>query len=110
MKKILEKILGKYSDRELKRIRPLADKVMALEETFGGLTDEELKGKTQEFKNRLAAGESLDDLLPEAFATVREAAWRVLGMKHFYVQILGGIVLHQGRISEMKTKSEAKRS
>ncbi len=103
MKKLLEKILGKYSDRELKRIRPLADKVMALEETFGGLSDEALKGKTKEFKDRLAKGESLDDLLPEAFATVREAAWRVLGMKHFYVQILGGIVLHQGRISEMKT-------
>ncbi len=103
MKNFLEKILGKYSDRELKRIRPLADKVMALEESFCGLSDEELKGKTQEFKNRLADGETLDDLLPEAFATVREAAWRVLGMKHFYVQILGGIVLHQGRISEMKT-------
>ncbi|MBE7010361.1 MAG: preprotein translocase subunit SecA [Ruminococcaceae bacterium] len=103
MKKILEKIIGKYSDRELKRIRPLADRVMSLEDEFSALSDAELKGKTQDFKARLAAGETLDDLLPEAFATVREAAWRVLGMKHFYVQILGGIVLHQGRIAEMKT-------
>ncbi|MBO5909662.1 MAG: preprotein translocase subunit SecA, partial [Clostridia bacterium] len=103
MRKLLEKILGSYSDRELKRIRPLADKVMALEEAFSALSDEELKGKTALFKERLSAGETLDDLLPEAFATVREAAWRVLGMKHFYVQVLGGIVLHQGRIAEMKT-------
>ena len=103
MKKILEKVLGKYSDRELKRLRPIADKVMALEETFSKLSDEELRGKTEEFKDRLLAGETLDELLPEAFATVREAAWRVLGMKHFYVQVLGGIVLHQGRISEMRT-------
>ncbi len=103
MKKILEKILGSYSDRELKRIRPLADKVMGLEDEYSKLSDEELKGKTKEFRLRLGAGETLDDLLPEAFATVREASWRVLGMKHFYVQILGGIILHQGRIAEMKT-------
>ncbi len=103
MRKMLEKIIGKYSDRELKRIRPLADRVMALEAEYGALSDEELKAKTGFFKERLKAGETLDALLPEAFATVREAAWRVLGMKHFYVQILGGIVLHQGRIAEMKT-------
>ncbi len=103
MKKILEKILGSYSDRELKRIRPIADKVMALEDEYKALSEQELKGKTEEFRTRLQKGESLDDLLPEAFATVREASWRVLGMRHFYVQVLGGIVLHQGRISEMKT-------
>jgi len=103
LRKIIEKMIGSYSDRELKRIRPLADKVMALEETFSALSDAELKGKTGEFKERLNKGETLDDLLPEAFATVREASWRVLGMKHFYVQILGGIILHQGRIAEMKT-------
>ncbi len=103
MKKLLEKIIGSYSDRELKRIRPIADKVMALEDEYKALSEQELKGKTQEFRNRLEQGETLDDLLPEAFATVREASDRVLGMRHFYVQILGGIILHQGRISEMKT-------
>ncbi len=103
MKKLFEKILGNYSDRELKRIKPIADSVMELEDSFKGLSDDELKGKTKEFKERLANGETLDDLLPEAFAAVREASWRVLGMRHFYVQILGGIVLHQGRIAEMKT-------
>ena len=103
MKKILEKLIGNYSDRELKRIRPIADSVMALENEYAALSDEALKAKTPEFKNRLANGETLDNLLPEAFAIVREAAWRVLGMKHFYVQVLGGIVLHQGRIAEMKT-------
>lgn len=103
MRKLFEKILGNYSDRELKRIKPLADKVMALEDEFVKLSDDELKAKTKEFKERLAQGETLDDILPEAFAAVREASWRVLGMRHFYVQILGGIVLHQGRIAEMKT-------
>ena len=103
MKKLLEKIIGNYSDRELKRVRPIADSVMALEDEYSALTDAELKGKTNLFKERLKQGETLDDLLPEAFAAVREASWRVLGMKHFYVQVLGGIVLHQGRISEMKT-------
>ena len=103
MKKLLEKIIGSYSDRELKRIRPIADSVIALEEEYKALSEDELKGKTAEFKKRLAQGETLDDLLPEAFATVREASSRVLGMRHFYVQILGGIILHQGRISEMKT-------
>ncbi len=103
MKKLIEKLVGSYSDRELKRIRPIADKVMVLEEEFSALSEEELKGKTAEFRGRLLQGETLDDLLPEAFATVREASWRVLGMKHFYVQVLGGIILHQGRIAEMKT-------
>ncbi|MBO5734428.1 MAG: preprotein translocase subunit SecA [Clostridia bacterium] len=103
MKKLLEKIIGSYSDRELKRIRPIADKVMALEDEYKALSEKELKAKTAEFKERLSSGETLDDILPEAFATVREASSRVLGMRHFYVQILGGIVLHQGRISEMKT-------
>ena len=103
MKKLMEKIIGSYSDRELKRIRPLADKVMALEGEFKALSEDALKGKTGEFKQRLTNGETLDSLLPEAFATVREAADRVLGMRPFYVQVLGGIVLHQGRISEMKT-------
>ncbi len=103
MKKLIEKLVGSYSDRELKRIRPIADKVMALEEEFSALSEEALIGKTAEFRNRIKQGETLDDLLPEAFATVREASWRVLGMKHFYVQVLGGIILHQGRIAEMKT-------
>ena len=103
MKKLLEKIIGSYSDRELKRIRPIADSVIALEEEYKALSEEALKGKTAEFRERLKKGETLDDLLPEAFATVREASARVLGMRHFYVQILGGIILHQGRISEMKT-------
>ncbi len=103
MKKLIEKIVGSYSDRELKRIRPIADKVMALEEEYKALSDSELKAKTAEFRERLGKGETLDDLLPEAFATVREASWRVLGMRHFYVQIIGGIILHQGRIAEMKT-------
>ena len=103
MKKLIEKLVGSYSDRELKRIRPIADKVMALEEEFSALSEEALKGKTADFRRRIEQGETLDDLLPEAFATVREASWRVLGMKHFYVQVLGGIILHQGRIAEMKT-------
>ena len=100
---IFDKIFGTYSDRELKRIRPIADKVMALEDDMAKLSDAELKAKTPEFKERLKNGETLDDLLPEAFATVREAAKRVLGMEHYRVQIIGGIILHQGRIAEMKT-------
>ena len=103
MKKLLEKIIGSYSDRELKRIKPIADAVMALEDEYKALSEKDLKAKTDEFRARLAQGETLDDLLPEAFATVREASSRVLGLRHFYVQILGGIILHQGRISEMKT-------
>ena len=100
---LLTKIFGDYSEKELKRIKPLQQKVLSLESEFEKLTDAELQAKTPEFKERLANGETLDDILPEAFAACREAAWRVLGMKHFPVQILGGIVLHQGRIAEMRT-------
>ena len=103
MKTLFEKFLGTYSDRELKRIVPIASKVDVLEEQYKGFTDAQLKEKTTEFKERLTRGETLDDILPEAFAVVREASWRVLGMRHFNVQIIGGIVLHQGRIAEMKT-------
>ena len=100
---LMEKIFGTYSDRELKKIESLVNKVMSLEGEMEKLSDTELKEKTEEFKNRIKNGETTDDLLPEAFAVVREAAWRVLGMKHFRVQVIGGIVLHQGRIAEMKT-------
>ena len=99
----LTKIFGDYSTKEVKRVRPLCDKVLALEESFAKLTDEQLQAKTPEFKERLANGETLDDILPEAFAACREASWRVIGLKHFPVQIIGGIILHQGRISEMRT-------
>ena len=92
-----------YSEKEVKRIMPLVQKINGLEESIQKLSDSELKGKTTEFKNRLEKGESLDDLLPEAFAVVREASKRVLGMRHFDVQLIGGIILHQGRIAEMKT-------
>ena len=100
---LIKKIFGSYSERELKRIEPICNKVLALEEEYKALSDSELSAKTNEFKERLAKGETLDDILPEAFATCREASSRVLGMRHFPVQIIGGIVLHQGRISEMKT-------
>ena len=100
---IMTKLFGTHSERELKRIYPLVDKVESLRDSMMALSDDELKNKTKEFKERLAAGETLDDLLPEAYATVREAARRVLGMEHYRVQIIGGIVLHQGRIAEMKT-------
>ncbi len=100
---LFDKIFGSYSDRELKKIYPIADKVAAYEEEYKNLTDAQLKAKTQEFRDRLKNGETEEDILPEAFATMREASWRVLGMKHFYVQIVGGIILHQGRIAEMKT-------
>ena len=100
---LLTKIFGDYSQKELKRIVTIQKKVLAIEEEYSALTDAELQAKTPEFKERLANGESLDDILPEAFAACREASWRVLNMKHFPVQILGGIVLHQGRIAEMKT-------
>ena len=99
----LKKIFGSHSDHELKRLYPIADKIEAMSDEYAALTDEQLRAKTGEFKQRYADGESLDDLLPEAFATAREAAWRVLGMKPFRVQLIGGIVLHQGRIAEMKT-------
>ncbi len=100
---IVTKIFGTHSDRELKRIIPIADKVMELDAAMAALTDEQLKAKTQEFKNRLNAGETLDDILVEAYAVVREAAWRSIGMKHYKVQVIGGIILHQGRITEMRT-------
>ncbi|MBE7052843.1 MAG: preprotein translocase subunit SecA [Ruminococcaceae bacterium] len=98
-----EKIFGSYSDREIKRIKPIVEKINALESDFEKLSDTELKQKTDEFKLRLKNGQTLDDILPEAFATVREASKRTLGMRHFDVQLIGGIVLHQGRIAEMKT-------
>ncbi|MBR3475277.1 MAG: preprotein translocase subunit SecA [Oscillospiraceae bacterium] len=100
---LLTKLFGTYSDRELKKIYPIADKIEALEPKFAAMSDAELREMTDKFKARLADGETLDDILPEAFATAREAAWRVLGMKPFRVQLIGGIVLHQGRIAEMKT-------
>ena len=103
MANFFTKLFGTHSSHELKKIYPIADKVDALEEQYKKLTDAELRAKTDEFKARYQNGESLDDLLPEAFATCREAAWRVLGMRHYRVQVIGGIVLHQGRIAEMKT-------
>ena len=103
MANFFTKLFGTHSSHELKKIYPIADKVDALEEEYKKLSDDELRGKTAEFKQRYQNGESLDDLLPEAFATCREAAWRVLGMRHYRVQVIGGIVLHQGRIAEMKT-------
>ena len=100
---LLDKLFGSHTEKELKKIYPIADKIEALEPKMQALSDAELRAKTDEFKERYNAGEELDDLLPEAFAAVREAAWRVLGMKPFRVQLIGGIVLHQGRIAEMKT-------
>ena len=100
---LLTKIFGTRSARELKKIQPLVNKILALEEPYSRLSEEELRGKTAQFKARLAEGETLDDILPEAFAAIREASWRVLGMKPYPVQLIGGIVLHQGRIAEMKT-------
>ena len=101
--KVIDKIFGTHSDRELKRIMPLVDKIEELRPAMQALSDEELRGKTDEYKKRLAEGATLDDLLPEAFATVREAARRVLNMEHYRVQLIGGIILHQGRIAEMRT-------
>ena len=100
---LMEKIFGDLNEKEVKKVSKIADKVMTYDEEMQALTDAQLREKTQEFKDRLGQGETLDDILPEAFAVCREAAWRSLGMKHFYVQVIGGIVLHQGRISEMKT-------
>ena len=100
---ITEKLFGTHSERELKRINPIVDRIMALDAQMAAKTDEELRAMTDIFRGRLAKGETLDDILPEAFAVVREAAFRVLGMKHFRVQLIGGVVLHQGRIAEMKT-------
>ena len=101
--KIFDKVFGTHSERELKRIVPLVDKIESLRSAMQELSDEQLRGKTKEFKERLANGETLDDLLPEAFAAVREAGKRVLNMEHYRVQLIGGIILHQGRISEMRT-------
>ena len=100
---LIKALFGDYSAREIKRVRPICDKVLAVEETYRAMSAEELRGQTAAFKERLAMGESLDSILPEAFATCREASARVLGMRHFPVQILGGIILHQGRIAEMRT-------
>ena len=99
----MEKIFGDLNEKEVKRIGKIVDKVEALDEQMQALSDEELRGKTAEFRQRIADGETLDDLLPEAFAVCREGAWRSLGMKHFRVQLIGGVVLHEGRIAEMKT-------
>jgi len=101
--KFFDKLFGSYSDREIKRINSTVDKIEDLDPIMTSLTDEELKAKTEEFKTRVNNGETLDDILPEAFAAVREASWRTLNMKHFRVQLIGGIILHQGRITEMKT-------
>ena len=100
---LFTKLFGTRSERELKKIRPIVDKILGMEEAYAALSEEALKAKTGEFKARLAEGETLDDILPEAFAAIREAAWRVLGMKPYPVQLIGGIILHQGRIAEMRT-------
>ena len=96
---LFTKLFGTRSQRELKKIQPIVDKILSLEEEYRSLSDEALKAKTPEFKERLANGETTDDILPDAFAACREASWRVLGMKHFPVQVIGGIVLHQGRMA-----------
>ena len=99
----LEKLFGDWNEKEIRRIEKIADKIESMDEEMQSLTDEELKAKTPYFKERLAKGETLDDILPEAFAVCREAAWRSLGLKHFRVQLIGGVVLHEGNIAEMKT-------
>lgn len=103
LRKLFEKVFGTYSEREIKKLDKTVDQIEALEAAYSKLTDAELKDKTRQFKERLAKGETLDDILPEAFATIREGAWRTLGMKHYRVQLYGGMVLHQGRIAEMRT-------
>ena len=100
---VVQKVFGTHSEREIKRITGLVDKIEALRPTMVGLTDEQLRDKTKEYRKRLAEGETLDDLLVEAFATVREAARRVMNTEHYRVQLMGGIILHQGRIAEMRT-------
>src|SRR5437762_10414843 len=100
---ILTKVIGTQNEREIKRLRPLVAEIGALEPQIQVLTDEQLRARTDEFKTRVAGGEALDDVLPEAFAVVREAGKRVLNMRHFDVQLIGGMVLHKGRIAEMKT-------
>ena len=99
----IEKIFGTHSEHELKRIYPIVDYIESLDSDMQQLSDEELRGKTKEFKERLAEGATLDEILPEAFAVVREAAVRTIGLKHFRVQLIGGVILHQGRIAEMRT-------
>ncbi len=103
VKRFFEKVFGTYSEREIKKLEKIADKIEALEPEFAKLTDQELKDKTRQFKERLANSETLDDILPEPFANLREAAWRVLGMKLYRLQHYGGMVLHKGRIAEMRT-------
>ena len=100
---IISKIFGTKSEREVKKILPVIEKIEALDEKFSAMSEKELRGMTHVLKARLENGETLDDILPEAFATVREASWRVLEMKHFKVQLIGGLIIHQGRIAEMKT-------
>ena len=100
---LFKAIFGNYSEKEIKRIKPIVEKINNLEESISKLSDKELKDKTTYFKEELSKGKTLDDILPEAFAVVREASKRVLGMRHFDVQLIGGIVLHQGRIAEMRT-------
>jgi preprotein translocase subunit SecA len=100
---LFKKLFGTYSEKQLKKIEPIAAKIEALSDKYSAMDDATLKGQTEILKGRLANGETLDDILPEAFATVREASWRVLGKRHYHVQLIGGIVLHQGRIAEMKT-------
>ena len=100
---ILDKVFGTHSEREVKRVIPIVDKIEALEPEFEKLSDDELKEKTNEFKKRLKDGETLDDILPEAYAVVREASKRTIGLRHFRVQLIGGVILHQGRITEMRT-------
>lgn len=100
---LLAKVFGTHHDRQMKRLQPTVDKINALEESIKKLSDDELKNKTEEFKTRLQNGETTDDILPEAFAVCREAAWRVLGMRHYDVQLIGGMVLHSGSIAEMRT-------
>ena len=100
---LLARVFGTKHEREIKRLAPRVDHISSLAPEFEALTDEQLQAKTDEFKRRYRDGESLDDLLPEAFATCREASWRVMGMRHFDVQLIGGMVLHQGKIAEMKT-------
>ena len=100
---LLKKLFGDHSKKEVKKVRPIADKVLALEETYAAMDEATLRHQTDVLKARLAKGETLDDILPDAYAVCREASWRVLGMKHFPVQVIGGIILHQGRIAEMRT-------
>ena len=100
---LIQKLFGTYSDRQIKKLMPTVDETDALADKYSAMTDSELSSVTPEFKSRLAAGETLDDILPDAFAAVREAATRAIGKRPYRVQILGGIILHQGRIAEMKT-------